>query len=135
MPDGFVTPKGCYLVPRECEKELHELLLRSGMAQLIPEEDIARGPRGELLLAGMFVVEHTRDRDRLIVDRRPANALEHRLRWARLPMGSQLGRLVVNRRQAVRGAGDSADALWPAALPAAGGIADAPCHNFWNYPP
>ena len=99
-------PKCCYRVAATDEVELRLKLLRSGMAGLVPESEIPLTSLGELLLGGMFGVDHKVDVDRLIYDRRPQNAQERRLGWARLPVGAQLGRIVLDRGEVLRASGD-----------------------------
>jgi hypothetical protein len=99
-------PKFCYRVAATDEVELRLKLLRSGMAGLVPESEIPLTSLGELLLGGMFGVDHKVDVDRLIYDRRPQNAKERRLGWARLPVGAQLGRIVLDRGEVLRASGD-----------------------------
>ena len=60
------------------------------------EEDIALRSDGRQLLAGMFGVPHKEAVDRLIFDRRPQNAEELRIAWARLPNGVQFCRLLLD---------------------------------------
>ena len=101
-----VLPKGCFMCSQKEEKALRRRLLASGMAVLMPEAEVARDRRGNLLLAGLFTVDHKKHVDRLIVDRRPQNAGERRLAWAKLPMGSQLTRIVLEPGMTLRGSGD-----------------------------
>ena len=56
--------------------------------------------------AGWFGVDHKQHVDRLIQDRRPANAIERRLGWAELPGGEQLAQLVLGNDEEVRGLDD-----------------------------
>jgi len=100
------TPKHCYMVAPEDEEELAELLLTSGMCELIEESEVPTLPDGSPLVGGLFGVKHKEHVERMIYDRRPANSQEHRLDWIELPMGCQLTRLVVGRQDAVRGSGD-----------------------------
>lgn len=98
--------KFCYRVDESREHELRLRLLESGMAQLIPSEDVPQYVCGRSLLAGLFSVPHKQEYDRLIFDRRPANAGEVRLAWSHLPYGPQLCRLIVREGEVVRGSGD-----------------------------
>ena len=82
------------------------MLLSSGMAALVPEDQAPRTSEGRLLLGGLFGVEHKQHVDRLIYGRRPQNAQERRLRWARLPLGAQFGRVLLRSDQVLRGSGD-----------------------------
>ena len=103
---GKAYPRSCFLVSEREERKLRRRLLETGMARLVEESDIPLGPDGKLILAGMCCVQHKVDHDRLIVDRRPANALEERLCWSSLPLGSQLTRIVLPRGTVLRGSGD-----------------------------
>ena len=57
-------------------KRPSETLLTSKMAVLLDEAEVARYGGDRLLLNGLFCVKHKLDFDRLIIDRRPANAGE-----------------------------------------------------------
>ena len=105
-PPPSILPKCCLMVSPDNEGVLREILLKSGMCVLIKEADIERRPDGRLLLSGLFAVPHKADRDRLIVDKRPPNAGETRLKWARLPLGSQMCHLLLRPSQHIRGSGD-----------------------------
>jgi hypothetical protein len=94
------------MCPEASEAALRTKLFASGMAALVPEEEVACDSTGRMLLAGLFCVEHKKDRDRLIVDRRPQNSTEHRLQWARLPHGVLFCRLRLEPHQVARGGGD-----------------------------
>jgi hypothetical protein len=61
---------------------------------------------GRPVLAGIFAVPHKTNSDRLIVDRRAANSLEHRLRWATLPNGCQFAQLRLAPHETLRASGD-----------------------------
>ncbi len=78
-------PRACHLVDKQSEFAANERLLDSKMACLIHESNIPRDTKGNATVAGLFAVEHKVSHDRLIVDRRPQNATEKGLRWARLP--------------------------------------------------
>ncbi len=54
---------------------------------------MARREDRRLSLAGPPGAVRNIDVDRVIFDRRPANSCEYRLRWARLPLGTQLSRV------------------------------------------
>lgn len=99
-------PKFCYRVAAGDEPGLRLRFLESQMAVAVPVDQIPRTTAGRPLLAGLFGVIHKDDRDRLIFDRRPANHLEHRLRWSHLPYGPQLCRLVLDSSTAIRCSGD-----------------------------
>ncbi len=94
------------MAPLELEREFRELMLRSGMACLIPDKDIIMRGDGQLLLSGAFCVHEGTER-RLIMDMRPANGGEHRVQWAALPYGPALSRLHVPWGHCIRGSGDT----------------------------
>jgi hypothetical protein len=100
------VPPSCFMVTEAVEGRLREVLLAAGMAILVAEEDVPRLPSGRPLLGGLFCVPHTDKVDRLIFDRRPANSREKRLGWAQLPLGCQFSRLLLRRKEGVRGSGD-----------------------------
>ena len=58
-----LLPKFCYRVPKEQAVKLRDLLLESGMAKLVPEEEVPRRAGGGLLLGGLFAVAHKSDVD------------------------------------------------------------------------
>ena len=68
--------------------------------------EAALDPEGRILRAGLFAVPHKAESDRMIVDRRAANALERRLQWCTLPHGSQLALLRLQAGEFLRGSGD-----------------------------
>ena len=74
-------PKPCLMLSKEHEQSMRKLLLSTGMCQLIREADVPRSRSGRKLLSGLFSVPHKPHSDRLIFDRRPQNATEHRLNW------------------------------------------------------
>ena len=96
-------PKPCLMIDPSQEQLLRRRLVESGMAVLLEESLVPRGPTGRKLLAGVFCVEHKRDRDRLIIDRRPQNGTEGRLNWAALPHGAMLARLRLGPDETLRG--------------------------------
>ncbi|CAE7196758.1 unnamed protein product [Symbiodinium sp. CCMP2592] len=98
-------PVACHRVPVEEEPALADKLLATRMAVLVPESDLPRDSRGELLLGGLFCVAKNSTEDRLIFDRRPENATMHRLSWARLPAGACFARLLLGPREYLRGSG------------------------------
>ena len=104
--DVIEWPNACYRVSEGDEAELRHMLLSSGMAVLLDASQVPRGRDGRELLSGLFCVDHKPGSDRLIFDRRPANSGEVRLNWARLPMGAQLGRILLPRGSQLRGSGD-----------------------------
>ena len=94
------------MVGKKAERTLQTRLLRSKMAVLIPESDIPVTAEGRLLIAGLFCVPRKRDKDRLIFDRRPQNHGDIQFKWARMPVGCQLVRLVLEPHEGIRGSGD-----------------------------
>jgi len=76
------------------------------MAVLLPKSQAIFNSKGRAISGGLFAVHHKVDSDRFINDRRPFNAMEHRLSWARLPHGSCLCQLILDKGSSVRGSGD-----------------------------
>jgi hypothetical protein len=85
------------------EQKLRKRLLSSGMAILLEGGLVPRTPEGRKILGSFFAVEHKVSKDRLIVDRRPQNATEGRLRWASLPHGAMLARVQLSPHEELRG--------------------------------
>ena len=81
-------------------------LLKCKVCVLVPAEDCPKDTEGNLMTGGLFGVAHKPTSDRLINDRRPFNAGERRLGWARLPCGVQLCQLVVGDGEEVVASGD-----------------------------
>eukprot|EP00972_Heterocapsa_arctica_P004750 704948-Heterocapsa_arctica.AAC.1 len=73
------------------------------MAEVIDADAVPRDQHGRRIVAGLFTVPHKAESDILIIDRRPQNATEGRLRWAQLPHGSLLGQIRVRPTHHVRG--------------------------------
>ena len=96
----------CHRVPEDQEAELARQLLETKMAVLVPENDLPRDSRGQLLTGGLFCVAKNETEDRLIFDRRPENATMHRLAWERLPSGACFTRMLLGDKQFLRGSGD-----------------------------
>jgi len=105
-PPKAELPRGFYNVPRRHRDRLTRTLLETKMAVLIRESDVARTEEGDLILAGLFTVAHKKLLDRLIFDRRPQNYHEYRYQWARLPLGPQLCRILLDSKHGLRGSGD-----------------------------
>ncbi|CAE7216591.1 unnamed protein product, partial [Symbiodinium sp. KB8] len=101
--DEIVT--ACHRVPVQEEPALADRMLSTGMAVLVPEKDLPRDSRGNMLLGGLFCVAKNETEDRLIFDRRPENATMHRLTWARLPAGACFARLLLGPQEFLRGSG------------------------------
>ena len=99
----------CYKVPKHVELDLRRKMLDTGTAIPIPESLIERRSDGKLLLAGLFAVYHSELKDRLILDRRPANAGERRIVWSKMPYGPMLGMIQLHDDLHVRGSGDDLD--------------------------
>ena len=87
------------------EIALAQKLLEAGMAKLMEESAVPVGPDAKLLVGGWFAVAHTRERERLVFDRRPQNSIEESLGWLRLPSGSQLIHMEIGEHEVVRGTG------------------------------
>ena len=96
----------CHMVPKEEQGPLHQKLLETGMAVLIPTEMAIRDRTGKVIRGGLFTVPHKESSDRLINDRRPQNRAEQRLCWASLPHGTLFTQLIVSPNEDVRGSGD-----------------------------
>ena len=107
-------PRACHMISVEDELELAARLLDLGMAVLVPENSVATDGQGRLLLAGWFSVLHKATSDRLILDRRPLNATEVRVRPVRWPLGYQLALLCIKPWQNIAGRTQSVIA-WAAA--------------------
>ena len=80
-------------------------MLSSGMAVPVRYNEVPRF-RGKPVTAGLFTAPHNKASDRLIVDRRSANALERRLGWAVLPSGAQFAQIRIPADSTVRGSGE-----------------------------
>ena len=76
------------------------------MIVLVPEAEVPLDISGRPILGGIFAVAHKAESDNLINDRRAPNANEKHLRWASLPHGAQLCRLILKKGKVVRGSGD-----------------------------
>ena len=75
-------------------------------ARLLLEEEAPHDEEsGALIAAGFVAVPHSKDWDRLILDRRPLNHGEARQRWMKLPLGGMLCWLVLPAHCTVRGSG------------------------------
>lgn len=108
-PEATPLPSGiraCHLLSEEHELAVNEALLEAGLCVLINEDLVPRDTRGNALSGGLFCVVHKLLTDRLINDRRPLNAVEGRLGWAKLPHGSLLCQLIVNSKEVLRGHGE-----------------------------
>ena len=55
---------------------------------------------------------HKEHSDRLINDRRPFNAIEGRLKWAKLPHGTMLMHLIVKQGETARASGDDLESFF-----------------------
>jgi len=101
-----VPEKACFMVSVEEEKKLRRLMLKGGMACLVPEEKVEKTVTGAPLRGGLFCVHSKPTKDRLIYDRRPQNSQEERVQWVTLPMGAQLCRVILGPKEGIRGSGD-----------------------------
>ena len=68
------------------------------------DSDVPFDTAGNPIVGGLFGVWH-RNGKRLIFNRRPQNAIEERLGWARLPLGCQFCKLVLKPGEGIRGSG------------------------------
>ena len=96
-------PRARHHVDPGREVELLECLDLAGMLEFALDADIdAR------LVSGMFPVHKSADRDRLVSNRRPRNAVEQRIGAAAelFPHGCMFTELLVGARARVRGSGD-----------------------------
>ena len=99
-------PRPCHMVEQSKERALRHVLVHCGLASLIDEQNVPFERNGRKLLAGIFTVPHIAESDRLIIDSRPQNSTEHRLRWCTLPHGSLLTQIHLGPREHIRGSGD-----------------------------
>ena len=99
-------PRPCHMVSKSDEQILRLAMLKTGMAEIIPEDHVPVDHQNRKLIAGLFGMHHEPGRLRLIVDRRPQNATEDRLCWETLPHGSMLAQLYLDPGQQIRGSGD-----------------------------
>ena len=67
------------MVSKSDEQILRLPVLKTGMAEFIPDHQMPVDHKNRKLIAGLFGVHHKPGRLRLIVDRRPQNATEDRL--------------------------------------------------------
>ena len=100
------TLKPCHRIGVDDEIKFARILVEKGMGHLVPDQEVPRGPDGKALVGGWFGVDHTRNRLRLIFDRRPKNATEQGLDWVDLPSGSQLIHVELEPGETIRGSGD-----------------------------
>ena len=94
------------MVGKREEQVMRKLLIDSSMCVLLPEDQIPRTSSGRKILSGLFCVPHKDHSDRLIFDRRPANATERRLKWCHLPHGTCFCSLKLKPGEDVRCSGD-----------------------------
>ena len=90
-------PRACHLVSKEDQYNLNNILLQRGVCRLVPLDKCIFDSKGKVVAGGLFTVKHKEGSDRLINDRRPFNAMERRLNWARLPHGTMLTQLIVGK--------------------------------------
>ena len=72
--------------------------------RLVNFSDVPFDTVGNPVVGRLFGVWH-RNGKRLFFDRRPQNATEERLGWARLPLGCQFCKLVLKPGEGIRGSG------------------------------
>ena len=96
----------CLMISRRDEQSLRKKLWASGMAVLVPEQEVEMTPAGVPLVGGVFSVPSKPTKDRLIFDRRPQNSQETRAAWCTLPLGSQVCRIILGPSDGLRASGD-----------------------------
>ena len=103
-------PRACHRLSKSDEVDFLLRLREVGMGDFVPESDLyVRDRLGRLVLpvGGFFAVAHKQDSDRLIYDRRPANAIMRPFKFrARLPHSSSFTKLIIEPSQTVRGSMD-----------------------------
>ena len=112
MPQWVPTSLGTSFDPKPCHKVdsqhwplLLKKLKESDMISFVPWDEVLK-ENGKPVKGGLFCVPHKVSSDRLINDRRPLNAREHRLNWCSLPSGPMLCQLLLEPSESVRGSGD-----------------------------
>ena len=106
------TARACHRISFENEVALARRMVASGQAELVEESSLPRGRDGSLLKGGLFAVPHSKGRQRLILDRRPLNAVEQKLPWCHLPHGSLYKRVVLEPGETIRGSGDDLESYF-----------------------
>ena len=99
VPTSLCTakdPKTCHKVDPHDWPTLLKKLHDANMIVFLPWDEVLR-EGGKPVKGGLFCVAHKIYSDRLINDRRPLNAREHRLKWCDLPKEPS---------ESVRGSGD-----------------------------
>ena len=99
-------PRSCHLIDQAEEVKLTRLLLEREMGVLLPESSLPRGPKGQLVLGGFFVVPKDSEHDRLIYDRRMGNATCKRLHWLHLPSAASLKKMKLKPGEVLAGSGE-----------------------------
>jgi len=101
-------PVACNRVHPRRRKALYRRLLAAGLAVLLPASKLPVDPvAGRVLVGGLFgVPKKGKAEVRLILDRRPQNSVNRRLRWATLPQPCQLRHIILDRTEGLRGDGD-----------------------------
>ena len=100
LPDYVLKPKEewdvavvpCTRIENRSRRRLHARMLRAGLTALVGIEDVPVDPStGRPIAGGLFGTgKKNKKLLRLVFDRRPQNAQERRLRWARLPQPAQV---------------------------------------------
>lgn len=98
-------PPACHKVSDGDWPELLKRLHAAGMITFLKKSDVLRDGR-KVIKGGLFCVPHKPTSDRLINDRRPANAREKRLEWCQLPSGPMLTQLILEPSESIRASGD-----------------------------
>ena len=120
------VPLGCYIVEHTEQRTLFSRLLACGAAVLFPARKVPTF-RGRPLVGGLFafpMIKDGRRSQRVIVDRRPHNSVERRLRWLELPSAAQLQRIVLDESEVLLGSGDDLECYYYFLEHEAGGSAE-----------
>ena len=102
---AIFDPKPCHKVALSDWPPWLKKLHSAKMIEFLPIEDVLHDGH-RIIKGGLFCVPHKSTSDRLINDRRPLNAREHRLNWCELPAGPMLTQLILEDNQSVRCSGD-----------------------------
>jgi hypothetical protein len=93
-------------ISKDDEAMLQNSLFRIGLAKPIPTQRMPCSADGRVLSSWVFAVPHKPASDRPIVDLRPLNAQEAKLRWCMLPYGAKLGVIRLRADKTIRANGD-----------------------------
>lgn len=98
-------PPACHKVSDADWPVLLRKLFSANMITFVKKADVLRD-KHKVIKGGLFCVPHKPSSDRLINDRRPANARERRLGWCQLPSGPMLTQLILDPSESIRASGD-----------------------------